>query len=143
MKEFYASLLVLVCVSCGPMAETSSSLYNGDRMVNTGYEYFPAESLTSTVSVIEGDDIVPYRDIYEMIQGKCAGVQVTGRSITIRGKNYINLSTEPLFVVDGVAVEDVSHINPREVKNITVLKDSAASIYGVRGANGVILITLK
>ena len=112
-------------------------------MVNTGYEYFPAESLTSTVSVIEGDDIVPYRDIYEMIQGKCAGVQVTGRSITIRGKNSINLSTEPLFVVDGVAVEDVSHINPREVKNITVLKDSAASIYGVRCANGVILITLK
>ena len=86
---------------------------------------------------------MPYRDIYEMIQGKCAGVQVTGRSITIRGKNSINLSTEPLFVVDGVAVEDVSHINPREVKNITVLKDSAASIYGVRGANGVILITLK
>ena len=78
-----------------------------------------------------------------MIQGKCAGVQVSGHSIIIRGKNSINLSSEPLFVVDGVAVEDVSYINPREVKNITVLKDSAASIYGVRGANGVILITLK
>ena len=143
MKAFNVSVLLVAMVSCGSLAETPTSQYNGNKPVNVGYESLPSESLTSTVPVIEGDDIVPYRDIYEMIQGKCAGVQVSGRSIIIRGKSSINLSSEPLFVVDGVAVEDVSYINPREVKTITVLKDSAASIYGVRGANGVILITLK
>ena len=143
MKAFCIPLLVIAAVSCGPVAQTSASLYKGDRMVNTGYESLPAESLTTSVSVVEGDDIVPYKDIYEMIKGKCVGVMVTGHSITIRGKGSINCPTEPLFVVDGVAVEDVSFINPREVKSISVLKDASASIYGVRGANGVILINLK
>ncbi len=78
-----------------------------------------------------------------MIQGKCAGVIVRGNSIQIRGISSINLSTEPLLIVDGVEMKDVSGINPRDVKEIQVLKDAAASIYGSRGANGVILITLK
>ena len=78
-----------------------------------------------------------------MIQGRCAGVVVSGNSIVIRGIGTITLSSEPLFVVDGVEMRDISHINPKEVKDIQILKDSAAAIYGSRGANGVILITLK
>ena len=52
-------------------------------------------------------------------------------------------NTDPLFVVDGVALDDVSFLNPNDVKRVEVLKDSAAAIYGMRGANGVIVITTK
>jgi TonB-dependent SusC/RagA subfamily outer membrane receptor len=77
-----------------------------------------------------------------MIQGKVPGVDVVGNKITIRGVGSLNLSSDPLFVVDGVAVSSIDNISPREVKSITVLKGASAAIYGTRGANGVILITL-
>ena len=64
-------------------------------------------------------------------------------TINIRGANSFYGSTEPLFVVDGSVVDRIDDINPREVKSIEVLKDGGAAIYGSRGANGVILITLK
>jgi TonB-dependent SusC/RagA subfamily outer membrane receptor len=67
---------------------------------------------------------------------------VNGNSIQIQGSSSFNLSTEPLFVVDGIVVESVENISPTMVENITVLKGASASIYGSRGANGVILITL-
>ncbi len=61
----------------------------------------------------------------------------------IRGVNTINASSDPLFIVDGVEVPDISNIPPNEVKSISVLKDASASIYGSRGGNGVIIIELK
>jgi TonB-dependent SusC/RagA subfamily outer membrane receptor len=75
-----------------------------------------------------------------MIKGEVPGVQVNGTSITIRGTGSIMSSTEPLFIVDGIAVNQISDISPVEVKSIEVLKGASASIYGSRGANGVILI---
>ena len=90
------------------------------------------------------DSAVPvYQDIYDMIRGRVAGVEVSGRSIKIRGTNSLNVSTEPLFVVDGVIVREIDDISPETVKSIEVLKGPDASVYGVRGSNGVIVITRK
>jgi TonB-dependent SusC/RagA subfamily outer membrane receptor len=82
-----------------------------------------------------------YQDIYDMIRGRVAGVEVSGKSIKIRGTNSLNISTEPLFVVDGVIVKEIDDIAPETVKSIEVLKGPDASVYGARGSNGVIVIT--
>jgi TonB-dependent SusC/RagA subfamily outer membrane receptor len=57
--------------------------------------------------------------------------------------NTINGTSEPLLIVDGVEVMDISFLNPRDVASVDVLKDASASIYGVRGAFGVIIITTR
>lgn len=114
--------------------------------VNVGYTTVERENLSTSVSVLETkDDLTPYRNIYEMIEGKCAGVQVEGKHVLIRGIGTPNAGTDPLFVVDGVPVSGgVDYISPSDVKTITVLKDAAScAIYGSQGANGVILIDLK
>jgi TonB-dependent SusC/RagA subfamily outer membrane receptor len=90
------------------------------------------------------DSAVPvYQDIYDMIRGRVAGVEVSGKSIKIRGSNSLNISTEPLFVVDGVIVKDIEDIDPVMVKSIEVLKGPDATVYGTRGSNGVIVITRR
>ena len=142
MNKILSCLALLPALfSCGPALQTAS--VEPVRQVNIGYGTMPEDQLTSSVSTVKIDENVPYTTIYEMIQGRCAGVIVNGSSITIRGVGSINLSSQPLFIVDGVEMNDISFIHPRDVKDIQVLKDSSASIYGSRGANGVILITLK
>jgi TonB-dependent starch-binding outer membrane protein SusC len=83
-----------------------------------------------------------YSDIYQMIRGEVSGVVVSGRSIQIQQGHSFFGSSEPLLVVNGVIVNSIDNINPLEVKSITVLKGSSAAIYGVRGSNGVLSITL-
>jgi len=78
-----------------------------------------------------------------MIRGEVPGVQVNGNQIVIRGQSSINLTNEPLFVVDGVVVSSIENISPRQVKSISILKGPDASIYGSRSAGGVLLIDLK
>ncbi len=115
------------------------------KPVNVGYGDVNPDDLTVPVSKLDVKDnkYDSYPDIYEMLRGTVPGVQVTGKSINIRGSFSLNLSTEPLFVVNGIQVSSIDNINPSEVKSIEVLKGSAASIYGSRGSNGVILINLK
>ena len=124
----------------GFAAETSDE----EGTIEVGYGTIKKKNLTTDVGYIDGQDESnsSYTNIYDMIQGKVPGVQVTGNKITIRGINSINLSTDPLFVVDGIVVSSIDNISPRQVKSISVLKGSDASIYGSRGAGGVILITL-
>ena len=78
-----------------------------------------------------------------MIRGQVPGVRVIGKSINIQNANSFMMGTKPLFVVDGTTVESIDNIPPQLVRSIEVLKGASASIYGSRGANGVILITLK
>ncbi len=103
------------------------------------------KNIRSSTGIINvRDSAVPvYQDIYDMIRGKVAGVEVSGRSIKIRGTNSLNVSTEPLFVVDGVIVREIDDIAPETVRSIEVLKGPDASVYGARGSNGVIVITRK
>jgi TonB-dependent SusC/RagA subfamily outer membrane receptor len=83
-----------------------------------------------------------YNDIYQMVRGEVPGIIVSGKNIQIQqGHSFLGSST-PLFVVNGVIVPSIDNINPVEVRSISVLKGSAASIYGVNGSNGVLCITL-
>lgn len=134
------ALATLLC-SCG--ASRPAQVLDSERAVEVGYGKEVKRNMTQPVSVVDAPENNTYRNIYEMIQGKCTGVQVMGEKIIIRGVSTLNSSTDPLFVVDGQPVASISHINPNDVKSISVLKDSAAAIYGNRGANGVIVITLK
>ena len=114
-----------------------------DEMVNVGYSSVSQKGLTTPVTKIDGrKQNIVYRDIYEMLRGK-PGVQVTGKSVKIQGASSLMSGTEPLYVVDGVVVNDVDNISPQQVRSIEILKGPSASIYGSRGANGVILITLE
>ena len=140
--------LVALVSACG-VFKSDSSVYNKPRsedIVDVGYGTEVRGNLTTAVSSVDMDTYsnTSYRNIYEMIAGKCAGVQVDGNKITIRGQNTINGGTDPLFIVDGAAYNSIDWVNPNDVKSIDVLKDAgSASIYGVRGANGVIVINLK
>lgn len=87
---------------------------------------------------------VSLRTIYDMMRGRIAGVVVQqDNTIIVRGINSIRNNSEPLFIVDGNFVQSIDFVVPNEVKSITVLKDAEASIYGSRGASGVIVIKLK
>lgn len=143
-KTFVLLALAALFTSCG--ASKPAEVLDSERAVEVGYGKEVKHSMSEPVSVVDvdkKDKVVTYRDIYEMIQGKCPGVQVVGDRILIRGLSTLNSSTDPLFIVDGQPVSNISSINPNDVKSISVLKDSAAAIYGNRGANGVIVITLK
>ena len=140
--------LAAFITSCGASTQVASEeTYSaGEEVVDIGYGKQVRKNLTSSVSSVPvGDKYVnTYRNIYEMIEGKCPGVAVQGTSITIRGTNSINGSTEPLIIVDGTPQTNIDWINPNDVKSIDVLKDAGSSaIYGSRGANGVIIINLK
>lgn len=95
------------------------------------------------IKVIDGQDpaFASYQDIYDMIRGRFPGVEVSGKSIKVMRSSSLNVSTEPLFVVDGVIVNTIEDIPPQTVKSIQVLKGPEATVYGTRGSNGVIVIT--
>jgi len=114
----------------------------GNSDVNIGYGTVKEKDLTTPVSRVDvGKQKTVYKDIYDMLKGH-PGVQVNGRKVIIQGASSIMSSTDPLFVVDGVVTNNVDDINPQTVKSIEILKGASAAIYGSRGANGVILITL-
>ena len=122
-----------------------------DTGINVGYGNVDKDELTYSVTQLDIDEkeSVVYTNIWEYMRGRVPGVNIgfadPGQtpSITIRGINSVNSSTQPLFLVDGVETPDVSFINPNDIASISVLKDASAAIYGTRGGNGVILITTK
>lgn len=122
---------------------STSTQYEDGQKINIGYGSVDKENLTSSVGVVEGNSTNHYRNIYEMIAGKVPGVTVTGTKIIIRGISSFNASTDPLLVVDGQVMQSIDDIPPAEVENISILKGSESAMYGSRGGNGVILITLK
>ncbi len=122
---------------------------NPDQLRNVGYGYEKASSVTGSVSSLHPtrQQMNGYTSIYQYLQGRVAGLTVSGNRIRIRGEHTLMGSSEPLIVLNGVPLQsstDLQFINPLDVKSIDVLKDAgAAAIYGTRGANGVILITTK
>ena len=117
---------------------------DGEEDINVGYGSVKKKDLTQSVNRIDGENtrFASYTNIYEMIKGEFPGVKVIGKSINIQGSFSLYSSTEPLFVVDGVPIESIDNVPPQMVKSIEVLKGASATIYGTRGACGVILITL-
>ncbi|MGB5821275.1 MAG: TonB-dependent receptor [Saonia sp.] len=131
------------------MQEDVSAL---DEVVVVGYGTQTKKEITGAVSVVGSETIEelnPTR-IEQALQGQVAGVQITAESgspgsasnIRIRGIST-NGDNRPLILVDGNVIEDLSVLNPGDIESINVLKDATAGIYGVRAANGVILITTK
>ncbi|MBT8260229.1 MAG: TonB-dependent receptor plug domain-containing protein [Flavobacteriaceae bacterium] len=118
-----------------------------DTQVLIGYGSEEKKNITTTVNTLNVKDdknAMIFSDIFDYLRGRVAGVKVTSSNqVYIRGVSSFNLSNEPLFVVDGVIVNSITHILPIEVDKISVLKGASASIYGSRGANGVIEITTK
>lgn len=124
-----------------------------NEVVVVGYGTQRKSDLTGAVGSVKGKDItrVPTASLEQALQGKVAGVYVSpasgepgaGATIRIRGTGTLN-NANPLYVVDGMLLDDISFLNPQDVESVEVLKDaSATSIYGNRGANGVIIITTK
>ncbi len=119
-----------------------------DQLIDVGYGYRSANEVTGSVSTLrpKKNEMNGYTSIYQYLEGRVAGLTVSGTSIRIRGIHSINGSNEPLIVLNGVPLAgstDLNTINPLDVKSIDVLKGASAAIYGTRGANGVILITTK
>ena len=125
------------------LVETKPVNSNKDKRVQIGYGVANQDDLPYSVGSLKPSDKEFYKDIYEYLRGRVAGVQVLDKSIRIRGVNSMYSSEEPLILVDGSEIGDISVINPQDIYSIDVLKDASASIYGVKGANGVILITTK
>ena len=124
-----------------------------DEVVVIGYGVQKKSDITGSISSVSGKDInnVPISSALQAMQGKASGltiIQNTGSpgsstTIKIRGTGTIN-NSDPLYVVDGFIVNDISHINPNEIANIEIFKDAASSsIYGARAANGIVVITTK
>lgn len=146
-----AATAVLLAGSCGTQKAslaTETTPY-GEEMVNIGYGEVKRKNITSSVSKVTIDENVigTYNNIFEYLEGRVPGVYIDNKSnpprVLIRGISSIYGSTDPLYVVDGMVTSDISMINPNDIKSVEILKDSAAAIYGSRGANGVILITTR
>ncbi|MES2387502.1 MAG: TonB-dependent receptor [Bacteroidota bacterium] len=139
-----------------------------DEVVVIGYGVQKKSDNTGSVSSVRGDDLVkvPNNNAMQALQGKVAGVQVVSNSgtpgdppkVRIRGIGSTSTGSstsasapgasagknDPLYVVDGVFMNDISGINSQDIESMEILKDaSAAAIFGIGGANGVILITTK
>ncbi|NCO64135.1 MAG: TonB-dependent receptor [Flavobacteriales bacterium] len=123
-----------------------------DEVVVIGYGSQTKKEVTGAVSIVSSKTIEALKPtrIEQALQGQVAGVNITTQSgspggattISIRGVST-NGDSRPLILVDGNVIEDLSVLNPSDIENINILKDATAGIYGVRAANGVVLITTK
>jgi iron complex outermembrane receptor protein len=173
----YAPLAQDITVTAGAAATAQFALPPQaaliDAVVVTGYGTQRREAITGSVATVDvgAADVGVLANVNNMIQGRVAGLNITtnngepgaGAQIRIRGGTSINASNEPLYVIDGVPIQNVATepvgislgddplprspmnlLNPSDIASITVLMDAAASaIYGSRAANGVILIETK
>ncbi len=124
-----------------------------EGMIVIGYGAVRKRDITGSVGQISSKEIgkVTSLNAEQSLQGKVSGVQITttsgapgaGSAVRIRGVGTFNNSS-PIYVVDGVILDDISFLNPADIQSMEVLKDaSATAIYGSRGANGVVLVQTK
>lgn len=120
-----------------------------NRDLAVGYGYMKKKDLTFAADHMqqENNEYCSFNNIYELLKGKFPGVQVDGSSgsyrVFVRGSQSINGSNEVLFIVDGSPAGNVNSLSPCNIKSISVIKDGMTSMYGTRGANGVILVETK
>lgn len=146
----YAEKEVVVSGSSLNVALETDS-YMLDEVVAIGYGVMKKSDLTGSVASVKGEQLkkTPASGIDQALQGVAAGVTVNANSgqpgaaaeVRVRGIGTVN-NAAPIFVVDGVIVDDISFLSPSDIASTEILKDaSATAIYGSRGANGVILVT--
>ncbi len=131
------------------LTESTTSL---DEIVVTGYTTQRKKDITGAVAVVDGGEAkkIPATSSEQLLQGQAAGVTVInsgapGAASTVFIRGISNFGhTQPLYVIDGVQVGDMSSVNPNDIASISVLKDAgSAAIYGISGGNGVIVVTTK
>ena len=125
-----------------------------DELVVIGYGSVKKKDVTTSISTVSTKELdqKPFTQVAQAIQGRAAGVSVikpngspdAGMIIRVRGTTSLNGSNDPLYVVDGVPMTDISFLASNDIESIQILKDaSSAAIYGSRAANGVVIITTK
>lgn len=142
---------VPVEISAGSEPQTIAlvnSVSDLDEVVVVGYGSQKKVTLTGAVVAISGDEILTTKNenVENMITGKIPGVivvQKSGEPGSYNSKFQIRGMGNPLYIIDGVARDNMSRIDPNDIESLSVLKDASAAIYGVRAANGVVLITTK
>jgi TonB-linked SusC/RagA family outer membrane protein len=135
------------------MQEDAAAL---DEVVVVAYGTEKASNVTSAIETVKAEDIeqVPNASLDQILQGQAAGLNIQTSSgqpgssgtVILRGRNSINGNVEPLFIIDGVPVDEDNFrsLNSNDISNVSVLKDASASaLYGNRGAGGVIIVTTK
>ncbi|MGH9419346.1 MAG: TonB-dependent receptor plug domain-containing protein, partial [Thermoanaerobaculia bacterium] len=174
---FSAPLQIVVVPTSGsvsvvfPLQRQAVSL---EDVVTTGYGTQRRVAITGSIATVDAAqaNVGAVANVNQMIEGRAAGVQITtnsgepgaGAQITVRGGSSISASNEPLYVIDGVPINNVETespgispsaatpalprspltlLNPADIASISILKDAAAAIYGTRAANGVVLIETK
>jgi TonB-linked SusC/RagA family outer membrane protein len=174
---FSAPLQIVVVPTSGsvsvvfPLQRQAVSL---EDVVTTGYGTQRRVAITGSIATVDASqaNVGATVNVNQMIEGRAAGVQITtnsgepgaGAQITVRGGSSISASNEPLYVIDGVPINNVETespgispsaatpalprspltlLNPADIASISILKDAAAAIYGTRAANGVVLIETK
>lgn len=133
--------------------EMTANVTQLESVVIIGYGSVKRSQVTGSVAELNSKDIVkqPVLSAAQAIQGKIPGVQIissgdpaSSPQIRIRGTNSITADANPVYIVDGVIMYDITSINANDISSLTILKDAASqAIYGSRGANGVILVTTK
>ena len=139
MKQIVFLFALAACITaCGP-----SKYVKENDSVDIGYGVQSKDHLTTSVSnvKVKKHESQTYSSMYDYLRGRVPGVQVTADNrIIIRGIGTNSGNTDPLILVDGVEVTDLSTIDPAYVKSVDVIKDGSSAIYGMQGANGVIII---
>ena len=140
MKRLIVLLsLAALVTGCG----TSNQAVQYDDQVEVGYGTQSSRNMTTAVAnvKVKKTESQTYSDMYAYLRGRVAGVMVTSDNrIIIRGIGTNSDAIDPLILVDGVQTTDLSGINPADVKSVDVIKDGSSAIYGMQGANGVIII---
>jgi len=143
----FAAVASALVISCG--SYKSAYVHHDVDDVNIGYGTVDKDNLSGAVTSDRTDDrnTPTQTDMYEYLRGRFAGVMILGQGdnarIRIRGESSNSDTADPLILVNGVEVTTLSNINPSDVSSVEIIKDGTASIYGIRGGNGVILITTK
>ena len=138
-------LLLAALAACLAGCGTSSYVNRADK-VDIGYGTQDKDQLTTSVSNVKvrKEDAQTYSNMYDYLRGRVPGVQVTSDNrIIIRGIGTNSGNTDPLILVDGVEMSDLSSLDPQFVKSVDVIKDGSSAMYGMQGANGVIIIKTR
>lgn len=150
----FVLLTFAACSSAGKTKNTASTA--GEEQYDTGYTKESLKDAATGTGHVTADDVAErkaVRNVDELLQGKVSGVYVTraadgGLAVRIRGVSSPGTSNQPLYIVDGVQFNpgpggSLTGIAPEDIESISVLKGADAAMYGMRAANGVIVIKTK